>query len=134
MRESLPFSPLCLQIWWGRRDPKNNSDFIGVSSALSTGIDQRNDLALSVFVGGLPRGDTEESLNDIKNLLWEVFAEYTPDDVNIIPGKGYGFIRMPSAQYALNAIKAIHGFEVVDEDDPNKHYKLVVSHARSRGV
>lgn len=97
-------------------------------------MEQRNDLALSVFVGGLPRADTDEAVNDIKDLLWEVFADYTPDDVNVIPGKGYGFIRMPSAQHALDAIKAVNGFEVVDEDDPSNHYKLVVSHARSRGI
>lgn len=82
----------------------------------------------------MPRADTEETLNELKTLLWEVFGDYSPDDVNIIPGKGYGFIRMPSAQLALEAIKAIHGFEVVDEDDPNNTFKLVVSHARSRGI
>lgn len=95
-------------------------------------MDQRNDLSLSVFVGGLPRADTEETLNDLKTLLWELFGDYSPDDVNIIPGKGYGFIRMPSAQLALEAIKAINGNQVDDEDGHT--FNLVVSHARSRGI
>lgn len=41
---------------------------------------------------------------------------------------------MPSAQHALDAIRAINGYDVEDVDDPNNHYKLVVSHARSRGI
>ena len=41
---------------------------------------------------------------------------------------------MPSAQHALDAIKAVNGYDVEDVDDPNNHYTLVVSHARSRGV
>jgi hypothetical protein len=89
---------------------------------------------LSVFVGGLPRADTDETVGELKDLLWDIFAEFSPDDVNIIPGKGYGFIRMPSAQLALDAIKAVNGYKVEDVDDPNNHYKLVVSHARSRGL
>lgn len=120
------------KIWWGRRDPKLTNDFLGLDPTVLEGYEPGNDLALSVFVGGLPRSESDESV--LRDLLMEIFAEYSPDDVNVIPGKGYGFIRMPTSQKALDAIKAINGYDIEADDDPNNHYKLVVSHARSRGL
>ena len=80
-----------------------------------------------LYVGNLSYSTTEESLN-------ELFSEHgSVKEVNIIGGKGFGFVEMSSIEEAEQAQEALNGTEFegrtirVDEakprnDKPRKSY------------
>mmetsp|Transcript_8924 Transcript_8924/g.13403 ORF Transcript_8924/g.13403 Transcript_8924/m.13403 type:complete len:478 (-) Transcript_8924:84-1517(-) len=123
-----PESVIFHKVWWGRRDPKTTVDFIGFTAAAKDStIDE--DQARSLFVGGLPKSDTAE---DLEELLWDIFGEYDMEIINIIPSRGYAFLKMSTVANALDAIASCNGYSVENIDDPNDQHKLIVSHSRSR--
>ncbi len=75
-------------------------------------------MAKSLYVGNLPYSTTE---NDLRNL----FAEFSPVDVRVIPDKGFGFVDVPDDQAAA-AIAAVNGRDVGGRT-------VTVSEARPRG-
>jgi hypothetical protein len=50
------------------------------------------DMARTIFVGGLPRTNTDEGAEELREFLWEIFSEFGADAVNIISGKGFAFV------------------------------------------
>ena len=71
----------------------------------------------SLFVGHLSYSTSETA-------LWELFADYSPTEVRLIPDKGFGFVDVP-AEKAAEAIAALNG-AVVDGRT------IIVSEARPR--
>ena len=57
----------------------------------------------SLYVGNLPYKATEE---DVRNL----FADYSPVGVRVIPDKGFGFVEV-AADSAEDAIAALNGVD-----------------------
>jgi len=58
----------------------------------------------SLYVGNLSYSVSESSLR-------ELFAEYEPTEVRLIPDKGFGFVDVPEDK-AAGAIEAMNGREV----------------------
>jgi RNA recognition motif-containing protein len=58
----------------------------------------------SLYVGNLSYSTTESGLR-------ELFAEYEPTEVRLIPDKGFGFVDVPEEK-AAEAIAALNGREV----------------------
>ena len=58
----------------------------------------------SLYVGNLSYSVTDSSLR-------ELFAEYEPTEVRLIPDKGFGFVDVPEEK-AADAIAAMNGREV----------------------
>ncbi len=58
----------------------------------------------SLYVGNLSYSVTESALR-------ELFAEYEPTEVRLIPDKGFGFVDVPEDK-AAQAIAALNGREV----------------------
>ena len=58
----------------------------------------------SLYVGNLSYSTTESGLR-------ELFAEYEPTEVRLIPDKGFGFVDVPEEK-AADAIAAMNGREV----------------------
>lgn len=58
------------------------------------------DIARSVFVGGLPRTDTEEGAEELREFLWEIFSEFGAENVNIVSGKGFAFVAVSLFNFA----------------------------------
>jgi RNA recognition motif-containing protein len=58
----------------------------------------------SLYVGNLSYSITESALR-------ELFAEYGPTEVRLIPDKGFGFVDVPEEK-AADAIAALNGREV----------------------
>ncbi|UCH35836.1 MAG: RNA-binding protein [Armatimonadota bacterium] len=58
----------------------------------------------SLYVGNLSYSTTESALR-------ELFAEYEPSEVRLIPDKGFGFVDVPEEK-AAEAIAALNGREV----------------------
>ena len=58
----------------------------------------------SLYVGNLSHSVTESALRDL-------FAEYEPTEVRLIPDKGFGFVDVPEEKAAA-AITALNGREV----------------------
>ena len=58
----------------------------------------------SLYVGNLSYSVTEGALRDL-------FAEYEPTEVRLIPDKGFGFVDVPEEKAAA-AITALNGREV----------------------
>lgn len=55
----------------------------------------------------------------------QLFLVYSPGEVRIIPGKGFGFVDVPEAK-AAEAVAAINGTTF-------QHRNLIVDEARPRG-
>ena len=58
----------------------------------------------SLYVGNLSYSVTDSALRDL-------FAEYEPTEVRLIPDKGFGFVDVPEEK-AADAIAAMNGREV----------------------
>jgi RNA recognition motif-containing protein len=58
----------------------------------------------SLYVGNLSYSATDSALR-------ELFAEYEPTEVRLIPDKGFGFVDVPEEK-AADAIAAMNGREV----------------------
>ena len=58
----------------------------------------------SLYVGNLSYSVTDSALR-------ELFAEYEPTEVRLIPDKGFGFVDVPEEK-AADAIAAMNGREV----------------------
>jgi RNA recognition motif-containing protein len=72
----------------------------------------------SLYVGNLSYSVTESALR-------ELFGEYEPTEVRLIPDKGFGFVDIP-AEKAAEAIAALNGREVDGRT-------ITVNEARPRG-
>jgi cold-inducible RNA-binding protein len=72
----------------------------------------------SLFVGNLSYSVTESKLR-------ELFAEFEPSEVRLIPDKGFGFVDV-AVEKALAAITAMNGKDVDGR-------ALTVNEARPRG-
>jgi RNA recognition motif-containing protein len=72
----------------------------------------------SLYVGNLSYSVTESALK-------ELFAEYGPTEVRLIPDKGFGFVDVPEDK-AAEAITAMNGREVEGRT-------ITVNEARPRG-
>jgi cold-inducible RNA-binding protein len=72
----------------------------------------------SLYVGNLSYSTTESSLR-------ELFAQYEPTEVRLIPDKGFGFVDVPEEK-AADAIAAMNGRDVDGR-------AITVNEARPRG-
>ena len=72
----------------------------------------------SLYVGNLSYSATESSLR-------ELFAQYEPTEVRLIPDKGFGFVDVPEEK-AADAIVAMNGRQVDGR-------AITVSEARPKG-
>lgn len=128
-----PENAIFHKVWWGRRDPSNNLDFIGCSrEAIDDHLRITKELAKKVFIGGLPYTNNFEKLDDLRSFLLDIFDEYGPDpeSLELPPNKGFALVKLSSADNTEAAIAAYNGYHVENEDDPNDEFHLVVSHAR----
>ena len=97
---------LPLQVWWGRRDPNRDPLPHGVAPIIRKLVADEAALqaksvpysARSLYIQGLPMGMYDlEVCQALEYTLLEVFQEFVPEDVAVVPGKGYGFIRVSTA-------------------------------------
>lgn len=92
-----------LQVWWGRRDPQRDPLPAGVQGRIDrTVTEDRAHLARAVpfserslMIRGLPMDQYDLiECQAIEFALTEVFSEWVVEDTSVVPGKGYGFIRV----------------------------------------
>jgi hypothetical protein len=51
-----PHAPPPLQVWWGRRDPSHNMDFVGCSrEAIDASLKKTEEMARNIFIGEIER-------------------------------------------------------------------------------
>ena len=75
-------------------------------------------MSKSLYVGNLPYQASEDDVR-------ELFAAYSPDQVRVIPDKGFGFVDVPEDR-AADAIAATNGVSFQGRN-------LIVNEARPRG-
>ena len=90
-------------MWWGRRDPAKDALPTGTFATIRKLVSDEAALQArsvsysmrSLYIQGLPKGVFDlEVCQALEYTLTEVFSEYVPEDVAVVPGKGYGFIRV----------------------------------------
>ena len=114
----------CWQVWWGRRDPSHNLDFLGCSrETIDHSLKNTEELAKNIYVGanirpasaesdlylltlphlapavdayigGLPYTDNPDKLDDLRAFLMDIFEEFGLDSDSLELVPGKGFARM----------------------------------------
>jgi len=52
------------------------------------------DLYRTIFVGGLPKVESQEEFGELNDFLWELFHDYGVDDIKFIQKKGFAFVKV----------------------------------------
>lgn len=81
--------------------------------------------AMRIYVGNLPYSVTEDVLRDVFGQFGELSGTEVIKDKFSGQSKGFGFVEMPNASEASDAIKALHDTELQGR-------KLTVNEARPR--
>ena len=80
---------------------------------------------MNIYVGNLPFSTSQEELRSIFAAFGEVSAARIVSDRETGRPKGFGFVDMPNAEEAKNAIEALNGNDIGGR-------KAVVNEARPR--
>lgn len=97
-----------LQVWWGRRDPSHNPlPLMAQSKATRFAKEEKELIARSIpfhlrslLIRGLPMGQFDlVECQAIEFALQDVFTEFGVEDVSVIPGQGYAFMRVRSFMF-----------------------------------
>jgi RNA recognition motif-containing protein len=67
---------------------------------------------MNIYVGNLPYSMTNQSLSEMFSAYGPVEDAYIITDKETKRSKGYGFVSMPSAADATNAIEGLNGKEI----------------------
>jgi len=74
----------------------------------------------SLFVEGLPVTNDLEELHAIETKLYEVFADFEPELINMVPGHGCSFVKLVEIQQVELAVAALDG-TIISSDESEKY-------------
>uniref|UniRef100_A0A7S3GQD1 Galectin n=1 Tax=Spumella elongata TaxID=89044 RepID=A0A7S3GQD1_9STRA len=110
------------QVWWGRRDPSHNPLPKPVQAKASRVAQEEKELISrsvpfsqrSLLIRGLPMGQFDlVECQAIEFALQDVFAEFGVEDVSVIPGHGYAFMRLSDPSKVKPSIEELNGATIV---------------------
>lgn len=70
----------------------------------------------SICVEGIPVSDDLKELYGIEATLYDLFEEYQPESISMIPGKGACYVKLSDEELVNSAIQALNGSRVSSED------------------
>ncbi len=90
------------------------------SSSSNTSI-----VARTLEITGLPIHTIDKEILELEKLLYEIFQDYTPEDIHVNLGTDSGYVRLPTVDACLDALDAMQG--VGFEGDDGTEYFLDLS-------
>lgn len=88
-------------------------------AASAGGVVQEEPSLRTLEVSGLPPHSDPKEMQQVEGVLYDLFAEFEPEDVQIAAGVGNGYVRLPLLESTLDALQEMQG--VVIEAEGQKY-------------